>query len=345
MINKMLRVVFTDLAELRAFAERMKEHDIPLKSGGWMIDIDLSKLVATSHWAIREALEHRTQWHGGGPWCGEGRGEGDQHGPMTAVDERYPSSGSWKCLEAGCGNTQPLNDSLFMPMREFIRVSVQRASPHVGVTTGRLSVKTPDLDLLPRSSMERVYSRPITDFNKAHTAYRHIKDGGLIEFLLPDVDYATIEQKLLLLQREAMQNQDGLIVTSERKFFAAMKHVLPTDVLRKPAMVDYARDQVDAALYAYEHLNKGKSLDLEVAEAEIAKLKQQLERKQEVIDKLSGRLEGAAEIPTDFAKTLDRAYRFFCGLNLQDHSVKDQREYLSVMRELKPVISNLKDRT
>lgn len=40
---------------------------------------------------------------------------------------------------------------------------------------------------------------------------------------------------------------------------------------------------------------------------------------------------------------LDRAYRFLCGLQLNDHSIAEQKEYLDVVRELGRVLRPGKD--
>lgn len=60
---------------------------------------------------------------------------------------------------------------------------------------------------------------------------------------------------------------------------------------------------------------------------------------------LADRIRGTA-VPATMSSTpepdlkivADRAFRFLCGLNLQDHTVAEQREYLDVVRAMKAVL-------
>lgn len=102
-----------------------------------------------------------------------------------------------------------------------------------------------------------------------------------------------------------------------------------------------ARTAIDAQDWHAFSDGSNESLTID-KEKKISELEDRAKSLSSDLKEMDEQMKGLNIMSPRFSKILDEAYRFLCGLNLQDHTVAEQREYLRIIRELRPFILKLK---
>lgn len=245
-----------------------------------LVDIFVEDLDTHEQLAVRNALEHRSDWSGVGPICGYD----EKHGSTAASYERAsrdPRNHIWKCLRKGCGWQECVLGSGFMPLMDFNnqiqRVlnaieDKRRADPGSKIwnsISGRSQARADALWLEALRESQRYFNKNLDRFDNVSDAMSHMRQGGQVQIpaALMFADYVSMETKLLEFFRHSLQTGEELVVAMADKVHEPMKHVLPLEYFeeRKREIRGLAKSQ-SFALGVYKPWETVQTLKRRLAE-------------------------------------------------------------------------------